>query len=143
MLADASRLEPMGRARLRLDHVQLAAPPGCEDEARRFYGTILGLEEIAKPGGLAARGGVWFSLGAHELHVGVEPGFAPARKAHPALRVAPGRIDALARTLAAAGAPVDWDASIAGLRRFYTSDPWGNRLELLARGRKTGQSPSG
>jgi catechol 2,3-dioxygenase-like lactoylglutathione lyase family enzyme len=133
----------VARPRLRLDHVQLAAPPGCEGEARRFYGSILGLEEIAKPEGLASRGGVWFSLGDHELHVGVEPGFAPARKAHPAFRVAPARLDALARTLAAAGAPVEWDESIAGLRRFYSSDPWGNRLELLARRRETGQSPSG
>jgi hypothetical protein len=27
---------------------------------------------------------------------------------------------------------VEWDASLPGLRRFYTADPWGNRLELLA-----------
>ena len=31
------------------------------------------------------RGGVWFRVGAQQLHVGVEPGFAPARKAHPGL----------------------------------------------------------
>jgi catechol 2,3-dioxygenase-like lactoylglutathione lyase family enzyme len=47
-----------------LDHVQVAAPPGCEAAARAFYGELL-------------------------------------------------------------GAP--------GIRRFYTSDPWGNRIELLER----------
>jgi len=26
-----------------IDHVQLAAPPGCEDAARAFYGVLLGL----------------------------------------------------------------------------------------------------
>jgi hypothetical protein len=34
--------------------------------------------------------------------------------------------------LAAAGAPVAWDDALPGARRFYTEDPWGNRLELLA-----------
>lgn len=68
-----------------MDHVQVAAPRGCEDEARRFYGVLLGLEEIDKPEELRARGGVWFRCGEQQLHIGVEDGFAPAKKAHPAL----------------------------------------------------------
>ena len=70
-----------------IDHVQLAAPPGCEAEARRFFGGLLGLEEVEKPESLRARGGVWFRVGAQQLHVGVEQEFAPARKAHPAFAV--------------------------------------------------------
>jgi catechol 2,3-dioxygenase-like lactoylglutathione lyase family enzyme len=108
-----------------LDHVQVAAPPGCEDEARAFYGELLGLPEIEKPEPLRGRGGVWFE----HLHVGVEEDFAPARKAHPALRV--NDIDALAERLSAAGRRVDWDEALPGVRRFYTADPWGNRVELL------------
>jgi hypothetical protein len=27
---------------------------------------------------------------------------------------------------------VDWDGSLPGVRRFYTADPWGNRIELVA-----------
>jgi catechol 2,3-dioxygenase-like lactoylglutathione lyase family enzyme len=115
-----------------LDHVQVAAPPGCEQEARRFYGELLGLNEIPKPAVLAKRGGVWFSLGDHQLHVGVEEAFEPARKAHPALRVAAEGLDQLAERLTAAGASVQWDGDLPGVRRFYTEDPWGNRLELLA-----------
>ena len=72
---------------MELDHVQIAAPPGCEAEARRFYGGLLGLEEIEKPEPLQARGGVWFRAGDRQLHIGVEQDFAPARKAHPAFRV--------------------------------------------------------
>lgn len=49
---------------LGLDHVQLAAPPGCEAKARWFFGELLGLHEVEKPEPLRARGGVWFSLGA-------------------------------------------------------------------------------
>ena len=117
---------------LGLDHVQVAAPPGCERAARRFYGELLGLPELAKPPVLAARGGVWFACGSGQLHVGVDPGFVAATKAHPALRVGAGELDALAGRLAQAGHPVAWDDAITGTRRFYTADPFGNRLELVA-----------
>jgi catechol 2,3-dioxygenase-like lactoylglutathione lyase family enzyme len=116
---------------IELDHVQLAAPPGCEDEARWFYGDLLGLEEIRKPEPLQARGGVWFQLGRGQLHIGVEDPFRPARKAHPALRVPPDRLDALAARLSKADVAVRWDTELPGVRRFYAEDPWGNRLELL------------
>ena len=117
---------------LGLDHVQLAAPPGCEAEARRFYGAVIGLPEVPKPRSLEGRGGVWFGVGAQQLHVGVEEPFSPARKAHPALRLEPTELDAVAGRLAAAGAKVAWDDLLPGVRRFYTEDPWGNRVELLA-----------
>ena len=118
-----------------LDHVQLAAPPGCEPEARHFYGEVLGLSEVAKPEPLRARGGVWFALDPGQLHIGVQEPFAAARKAHPALRLTDAAaLEALAARLAAAGAPVRWDAELPAVRRFYTEDPWGNRLELLAPG---------
>jgi len=117
-----------------LHHVQVAAPPGCEEAARRFYGELLGLRELEKPPILAARGGCWFSLGGGELHVGVEEPFRPAAKAHPALAVeSSASLDALAETLASAGVDVRWaaEAEIPGQRRFFVDDPWGNRLELV------------
>jgi catechol 2,3-dioxygenase-like lactoylglutathione lyase family enzyme len=114
-----------------LDHVQVAAPPGAEGEARRFYGDILGLEEMPKPAGVAGSGGAWFRCGAQELHVGVADPFVAATKAHPGLAVRDGAtLDALAERLTGAGAAVTWDDRIEGVRRFYTDDPWGNRLEL-------------
>jgi catechol 2,3-dioxygenase-like lactoylglutathione lyase family enzyme len=116
---------------LGVDHVQLAAPRGCEDDARRFFGDVLGLVELSKPDRLRARGGVWFAVGQQQLHIGVEEPFSPALKAHPGLRVADHELDVLADRLAAAGADVQWDVAVAGVRRFYTHDPWGNRIELL------------
>lgn len=113
--------------------MQLAAPPGCEDEARRFFGDLLGLQELEKPELLRSRGGAWFALsGGAQLHVGVEVSFTPARKAHPAFRVAADELDELAQRLETAGEQVEWDDSLPDVRRFYTADPWGNRLELLA-----------
>src|SRR3954453_8917281 len=101
-----------------LDHVQVAAPPGCEAEARRFYGGLLGLREVEKPAALRAGGGVWFAAGAQELHVGGGDDFAPARKPPPGLRVASdAALEQLAGALPAAGAAIEWDDRIEGRRR--------------------------
>lgn len=82
---------------------------------------------------MRSRGGVWFALdGGGQLHVGVEEPFTPARKAHPAFRLTAEELDGLASRLETAGERVEWDDSLPGVRRFYTADPWGNRLELLA-----------
>lgn len=113
-----------------IDHVQLAAPAGCEDAARRFFGELLGLEELVKPESLRKRGGVWFRVGAQQLHIGVEAGFSPARKAHPAFSVS--GYDALRARLQAAGIETAEDDAIPGARRCYVADPWGNRIELAA-----------
>ena len=72
-------------------------------------------------------------IGAQELHIGVEREFTPARKAHRALMVEQAELDALAERLMVAGAPVRWDDRLPSARRFYTEDPWGNRLEVLTR----------
>lgn len=114
-----------------LDHVQVAAPIGSESDARRFYGTLLGLSELEKPKALQDRGGVWFACGSHQLHVGVTLEFSPAKKAHPALRVHQPALDLIAQRLNEAGSPVQWDDAIPDTRRFYTADPWGNRIELV------------
>ena len=128
----AVSLKPMAHEVTGIDHVQLAAPGGCEIQAREFFGRLLGLPEIKKPEPLQDRGGVWFRVGAQELHIGVQEPFAPALKAHPALSVAADRLDSLAERLATGGAKVTWDESLPDVRRFFTEDPWGNRIELLA-----------
>ena len=111
-----------------IDHVQIAAPPGCEPAARAFYGDLLGLEELPKPEPLAARGGCWFRAGSLELHVGVEAPFAPARKAHPGFVVSD--LAALRARLAGKGIEVRDDRDLPGVERFYAEDPFGNRLEF-------------
>ena len=112
------------------DHVQVAMPRGAEQQARAFYADLLGLEEIAKPPQLARRGGLWFRCGALQLHLGVEEPFAPARKAHPALRIV-GYRDLLER-LERAEITVVRDAELSAIERAFVSDPFGNRLELIA-----------
>jgi hypothetical protein len=70
-----------------IDHVQVAAPPGCEPAARSFYGGLLELAEVDKPPALAARGGCWFAVGGQQLHVGVaQPLSRPPRPIRPCAR---------------------------------------------------------
>jgi catechol 2,3-dioxygenase-like lactoylglutathione lyase family enzyme len=118
-----------------IDHVQVAAPPGCEPAARSFYGGLLELAEVRKPATLAARGGCWFAVGGQQLHVGVTQQFTPSAKAHPALDAGDSAaLETLAARLQAAGYAVQRDDLITGTARFYVHDPFGNRLELLASG---------
>jgi len=112
-----------------IDHVQLAMPAGGEDAARRFYGGVLGLEEMPKPAALAGRGGAWFRGGAVQLHLGVESDFRPSRKAHPALRVE-GLTTLIVRCVDA-GYPVEREVPLPGLERVHVSDPFGNRIEFI------------
>jgi catechol 2,3-dioxygenase-like lactoylglutathione lyase family enzyme len=111
-----------------IDHVQIAAPPGCESAARSFYAGLLGMDELPKPEPLASRGGCWFKAGRVELHVGVEDPFAPARKAHPGLVV--DDLAALRAVLTGQGIEVRDDRDLPGVERFYAEDPFGNRLEF-------------
>ena len=114
---------------LGLVHVQLAAPPGSEEQARRFFGELLGMEELPKPEALRSRGGVWFRCGVHQLHIGIEKDFKPNRKAHPAFAVRD--LAALRARLLKAGIETIEDEALPQAERFYASDPFGNRLEFL------------
>ena len=109
-----------------IDHVQLAIPVGSEDVAREFYVGVLGLGEVPKPPVMAARGGAWFEAGATVVHVGADPDFVPARKAHPALLVAGLRAFVAEREL-----DVRWSDEIPGTVRCHLDDPFGNRIELV------------
>lgn len=114
---------------VRIDHVQLAMPRGGEARARAFYAGLLEVPEVPKPPALAERGGVWFQRGDVRIHLGVDPEFRAALKAHPALLVRD--LAALAQRLRAAGVEVVDDDLLPGCRRVYATDPFGNRLELM------------
>ncbi|MES2318692.1 MAG: VOC family protein [Pseudomonadota bacterium] len=115
---------------LGIDHVQLAIPVGAEEHARQFYGGVLGLEEIPKPVVLAVRGGVWFSCGITQIHLGSDPDFQAAKKAHPALVVAD--LPAFATLLEGRGVTLKAEEEVNGRQRATLFDPFGNRIELIA-----------
>jgi catechol 2,3-dioxygenase-like lactoylglutathione lyase family enzyme len=118
-----------------LQHVQVIIPAGRADEARRFYGELLGLEEMQRPQSLSSAGrtGVWYHIGDQELHLRFEnepagePGLSDG---HPALIT--DDLDGLRTRLSAAGCELEEAIPIDGRSRFFTRDPGGNRIEFLA-----------
>lgn len=113
----------------KLDHVQLAAPVGSEEEARAFYKDVLLFTEIEKPTTLQKNGGVWFQAGDVQLHIGIDQPFTPAKKAHPAIEV--NNIEAFMSYLMEKGIQIQPDDRLPGAKRFYMDDPFQNRLEFL------------
>ncbi len=114
---------------MNIDHIQIAIPIEGEIIARAFYTDLLGLIEIPKPAELVARGGCWFQAENMQLHLGVDPVFHPAKKAHVALRV--NQLDELRTKIEAAGYETVADSIINGRKRFFSHDPFGNRIEFI------------
>ena len=113
-------------------HVQVAIPVGGEDEARAFYGGLLGLVEVAKPPELAKRGGCWFELPegtCGQLHLGVDQDFRPAKKAHVAFVTSD--VTGLAEMARSQGCEV-LEVQDDETEQVYIYDPFGNRLEFRA-----------
>lgn len=129
--------------RLELQHVSIPMPKGGHDDARAFYGGLLGLEERDVPPKLDASELVWFRVGGDlELHCFESAESAP-RSQHVCLRLAPaetaggraaggggGGLAGLRARLEEAGVEVEDTAEIVGRPRFMARDPFGNRVEL-------------
>src|SRR5437867_5231457 len=110
----------------RITHINLVVED--VDAARAFYGHVLGLTEIERAEG-ANRPGAWYRLGDLEVHISYEPAPHNAESTrHFAIEVAD--LDAARAVLEGAGAPIEAARPLPGLRRFFTRDPAGNRIEL-------------
>ena len=118
-----------------IDHVQIAIPEGGEDRARSFFGDLLKLDELPKPAGLEARGGCWFAVADRQIHLGVDKNFRAAQKAHVALSTI--GLDELRARLERAGYHPQNDSDVDGRKRFFTHDPFGNRIEFMDRSART------
>lgn len=115
---------------LGIHHVQITVPEGREDDARAFYGGVLGLAEASKPQSLAGRGGFWLQVGHQQVHIGTEAsGDRAATKAHLAYEVSD--IGYWRQTLEAHGIAMLESIPIPGCARFEFRDPFGSRVELI------------
>jgi len=121
-----------------IDHIQVTSPSEVEDAMLFFYGTVLGLTEIAKPEALQANGGAWYALGDIQIHISTEKNpHNEASRRHICFRV--GNLDEFEEHLKAHGVEIisvgtasrRYRQPIPGYNRFYIRDPGGNRLEIL------------
>ena len=65
------------------------------------------------------------------VHLGVDPAFKPARKAHRAFDVSD--LEVARERLVSRGFDCADDVALPGVRRFFTADPFGNRVEIVMR----------
>ncbi len=109
----------------RLDHVLIGIPEGTTAQAREFYGSVLGLNEIP---GNHPNGAIWFSMADIQLHLREEAA-GPYSKRHPAFEVA--SLDEAKRVLLDKGLVLEQASEIGGRERVFFHDPFANRIELL------------
>jgi catechol 2,3-dioxygenase-like lactoylglutathione lyase family enzyme len=117
----------------RLQHISIEIEAGREDEARTFHGEALGLKEKRRPMGLKDRPLIWYDIGdgedeihlirtdksaftgpRHEDHLCIEVDDIEAMRAHMQQHV-----------------PIQETSVIDNRPRFFVTDPFGNRIELV------------
>ena len=113
----------------RIQHVSITRPHGSDEEARRFYGEVLGLTEIAVPETLRDMDLIWYQVGTDELHlVGEDNPNNGNSGRHFTIEV--DDLEALRRQLASAGVAIQVVTPIPGRPRFFATDPFGNGIEF-------------
>ena len=113
---------------LGVNHVTVTAPDDLEQDTLEWYSSCLGLATVDKPEGARERGG-WFSAGGQEIHVSIDE-HNPHRVAHFALVVS--NLDEIIERLRESNCHIEQARPIPGRKRFFTRDPAGNRIELMA-----------
>ncbi|MEK6303117.1 MAG: VOC family protein [Acidobacteriota bacterium] len=119
---------------IEINHIQITVPRMAEEDSKRFYRDLLGLEEIAKPGYLKALGGAWFRRGSVEVHLSVEDVAAENNESRRHICYLVADLAESETRLRNAGVEIiPDDRPIAGWKRFYLRDPGANKIEIAQR----------
>jgi catechol 2,3-dioxygenase-like lactoylglutathione lyase family enzyme len=116
---------------VRIQHVSVPMPSDGMQEARHFYGRVLGLTQIAQPSSLAPDSVIWFRIADTdtEVHCYVdEPFEAGSPDQHLCLQV--DDLQAYRDRLKEHGVEIEETIAIRNRPRFFTHDPFGNRVEI-------------
>lgn len=120
-----------------LHHVNVTVPSDLEAATKKFYSSVLGLEELPKPEG-TRKSGAWYQIGAVQLHLSIEDG-ADGRLSARHVCFAVSDLDETQRRLQDAGVEIiPDDRPLSGAHRFYVNDPGGNRIEIVQAQAKVG-----
>lgn len=107
----------------------ICIPEGAEEEARNFYGKVLGLQELNNLGFVIPNRAIWFQMGDIQLHLRAENLVGQLSQRHPAFEVS--NLSVAEALLTSHGISVKHESPIPGRNRFSFRDPFGNRIELI------------
>lgn len=113
---------------LRVQHVSVPRPKGSEEEARAFYGGVLGLLEIPVPESIRRQDLIWFDIGGQELHLFAEEPAGDTSRRHFCIEVSD--LESVRGRLKQAGYRIEEATPIRNRPRFFCHDPFGNRIEF-------------
>ena len=115
---------------MKLQHVSSPFPAGRQADVRRFYGEVLGMDEVEVPRTLDGGRLVWYSSGeGMELHF-FTGDLAPGSTRHFCLDVED--LAGMRRRLTDAGFQPYEDTPIPNRPRFFCRDPFDNLVEFTS-----------
>jgi catechol 2,3-dioxygenase-like lactoylglutathione lyase family enzyme len=115
---------------MKLQHVSTPFPAGRQADVRRFYGELLGLDEVEVPRTLDASRLVWYAAGdGMELHF-YTGDLAPGSARHFCLDVED--LAGMRQRLADGGFEPRDTNPIPNRPRFFCRDPFDNLIELTS-----------
>ncbi len=119
-------------AALRLQHASVPMISGGNEKGRHFYGETLGLTEITPPEVLGTERFVWYTIGdsGDEIHLYTDDRGANSPGQHICIQV--DDPVAVRQTLETRGYETSDTDAIPNRPRFFTHDPFGNRVEISA-----------
>ena len=118
-----------------LHHVNVTVRPDLETATKKFYGSVLGLEELPKPKG-TRNSGAWYRIGPLQLHLSLEDE-ADGRLSTRHICLTVSDLGSAEKRFREAGVEIIPDERpIPGTRRFYVRDPGGNQIEIVERREK-------
>jgi catechol 2,3-dioxygenase-like lactoylglutathione lyase family enzyme len=109
----------------RVDHILITIPPGKMAEARAFYSEVLGLKEAE---GELPDWANWFTIGDIQIHLWEEADNIRSVR-HPAFEVPD--LEAARDLLTRHQLEISGGPEVAGRKRLFFRDPFGNRFELI------------
>ena len=117
---------------IRLQHASVPMATDGNDKARHFYGETLGLTEVTPPAVLGTERFVWFAIGdsGDEIHCYTDDRGANSPGQHLCIQVEDPV--AVRSALEARGYETADTDAIPNRPRFFTTDPFGNRVEISA-----------
>jgi catechol 2,3-dioxygenase-like lactoylglutathione lyase family enzyme len=115
-----------------LHHVNVTVPRELETATKKFYGSVLGLQELPKPEGTRPSG-AWYQIGPVQLHLSIEDETDQRLSTRHVCYTVDDIVGAEDDFRRAGVEVISDPRPIPGRPRVYLRDPGGNLIEIVER----------